>query len=138
MNEFWLILGMFVITFGIRFVMFAFAGKITFPVWLQQSLKFVPPAVLTAIIVPSVVMPLGEIDVSFNNAYLIAAIISVMINKNTTTNRIGIKCVPNQVLLNLTPGIKLTIFKTIGSKVRPSRYITKKKAVNTTNVPASG
>jgi len=80
MNEFWLILGMFVITFGIRFVMFAFAGKITFPVWLQQSLKFVPPAVLTAIIVPSVVMPLGEIDVSFNNAYLIAAIISVMIN----------------------------------------------------------
>ena len=80
MNEFWLILGMFVITFGIRFVMFAFAGKITFPVWLQQSLKFVPPAVLTAIIVPSVVMPLGEIDISFNNVYLIAAIISVVIS----------------------------------------------------------
>ena len=80
MNEFWLILGMFIITFGIRFVMFAFAGKITFPVWMQQSLKFVPPAVLTAIIVPAVVMPYGDMDISFNNVYLLAAIISVVIS----------------------------------------------------------
>lgn len=80
MNEFWLIFGMFVITFGIRFVMFAFAGKITFPVWMQQSLKFVPPAVLTAIVVPAVVMPYGDIDVSFTNVYLLAAIISVVIS----------------------------------------------------------
>lgn len=80
MNEFWLILGMFVITFGIRFIMFAFAGKITFPIWIQQSLRFVPPAVLTAIIVPSVVMHSGEIDFSFNNVYLLAAIISVVIS----------------------------------------------------------
>ena len=80
MNEFWLILGMFVITFGIRFIMFAFAGKITFPIWIQQSLHFVPPAVLTAIIVPSVVMPSGEIDFSFDNAYLLAAVISIVIS----------------------------------------------------------
>ncbi len=80
MNEFWLILGMFIITFGIRFVMFAFAGKITFPVWMQQSLKFVPPAVLTAIIVPAVVMPYGDMDISFTNVYLLAAIISVAIS----------------------------------------------------------
>ena len=80
MNEFWLILGMFIITFGIRFVMFAFAGKITFPVWMQQSLKFVPPAELTAIIVPAVVMPYGDMDISFTNVYLLAAIISVVIS----------------------------------------------------------
>jgi len=80
MSEFWLILGMFTITFSIRFLMFAFAGKITFPIWLQQSLKFVPPAVLTAIIVPSVVMPLGDINISSNNVYLLAAIISVVIS----------------------------------------------------------
>ena len=80
MNEFWLILGMFIITFGIRFVMFAFAGKITFPVWMQQSLKFVPPAVLTAIIVPAVIMPYGDMDISFTNVYLLAAIISVAIS----------------------------------------------------------
>lgn len=80
MNEFWLIFGMFVITFGIRFIMFAFAGKITFPIWMQQSLRFVPPAVLTAIIVPSVVMPTGTIDFSVDNVYLLAAIISVVIS----------------------------------------------------------
>ena len=80
MSEFWLILGMFVITFGIRFIMFAFAGKITFPIWIQQSLHFVPPAVLTAIIVPSVVMPSGEIDFSFDNVYLLAAVISIVIS----------------------------------------------------------
>ena len=83
MNEFCLIFGMFVITFGIRFIMFAFAGKITFPIWMQQSLKFVPPAVLTAIIVPAVVMPYGEIQISVTNVYLLAAIISVVISLMT-------------------------------------------------------
>ena len=80
MDEFWLILGMFVITFAIRFIIFAFAGKIIFPIWIQESLKFVPPAVLTAIIVPAVVMPFGKVDISFTNVYLLAAIISIVIS----------------------------------------------------------
>ena len=79
MSEVSLIIGMFVITFAIRFVMFAFAGKMTFPTWLEMALKFVPPAVLTAIIVPSVVMPKGEIDFSLYNNYLVAAIVAVII-----------------------------------------------------------
>ena len=79
MNEGLLIGGMFLITFTIRFVMFAFAGKMTFPSWLEIALKFVPPAVLTAIIVPSVVMPHGQIDFSIENSYLIAAIFSFII-----------------------------------------------------------
>lgn len=79
MNETGLILGMFIITFSIRFVMFAIAGKITFPHWLAIALKFVPPAVLTAIIVPSIVMPNGYIDVSLHNNYLIAGIAAIAI-----------------------------------------------------------
>jgi branched-subunit amino acid transport protein len=79
MNEFYLIFGMFAVTFTIRFVMFAFAGKMQFPNWLAKALKFVPPAVLTAIIVPSVVMPQATIDFSFNNVYLIAASFSFII-----------------------------------------------------------
>lgn len=79
MSETALIIGMFVITFAIRFVMFAFAGKMTFPNWLEMALKFVPPAVLTAIIVPSVVMPRGVIDFSLYNNYLVAAIVAVII-----------------------------------------------------------
>lgn len=79
MNEIALISGMFVITFGIRFIMFAFAGKMTFPDWLAMALKFVPPAVLTAIIVPSVVMPKGIIDLSWHNQYLVAGIVAFVI-----------------------------------------------------------
>lgn len=80
MNEMLLILGMFLITFTIRFIMFAFAGKMTFPNWLEVALKFVPPAVLTAIIVPSVVMPQGYIDLTINNTYLIAGIFAVIVS----------------------------------------------------------
>lgn len=79
MNEFILIFGMFLITFSIRFVMFAFAGKISFPSWLAKSLKFVPPAVLTAIIIPSVVMPNGVVEFNLGNNYLLAAIFSLAI-----------------------------------------------------------
>jgi branched-subunit amino acid transport protein len=79
MNEAILILGMFIITFGIRFVMFAFAGKLSFPNWLAKSLKFVPPAVLTAIIIPAVIMPSGVIDTSLSNNYLIAALFTFVI-----------------------------------------------------------
>ncbi len=83
MNETLLILGMTVITFSIRFVMFAFAGKLSFPNWLASSLKFVPPAVLTAIIVPAVIMPNGLIDMSFANSYLIAGIFAFVIALTT-------------------------------------------------------
>lgn len=79
MNEFLLILGMFVITFSIRFLMFAVAGKVQFPSWLEKALKFVPPAVLTAIIVPSVTMPQGTLDISLSNVYLVAALFSLTI-----------------------------------------------------------
>lgn len=79
MNETILILGMLVITFSIRFIMFALAGKMNFPSWLASSLKFVPPAVLTAIIIPSVIMPHGVIDISLSNSYLIASIFAFIV-----------------------------------------------------------
>jgi branched-subunit amino acid transport protein len=96
MNELLLIFGMFSITFLIRFVMFAFAGKLQFPSWLEKSLKFVPPAVLTAIIVPSVLMPTGKLDISINNVYLLAALFSLavaLVTKNLLkTIGLGMSC----------------------------------------------
>ncbi len=79
MKEFWLIGGMAVVTFGIRYTLFAAAEQIRLPESLAQSLKYVPPAVLTAIIVPSVLMPAGTIDVSPQNAYLIAALVAFIV-----------------------------------------------------------
>ncbi len=59
MSHLYLILGMMLVTFGIRYSMFAVAGRVEFPAWLVSALRYVPPAVLTAIIVPAVLMPTG-------------------------------------------------------------------------------
>lgn len=92
MNEAALIAGMFLATFSTRYLLFAVAGKVHFPEWLSTGLSFVPPAVLTAIIVPSVLMPKGEIWFSFNNPWLLAAIgaaVIAVIRKDLLTTIVG-------------------------------------------------
>jgi len=80
MNEFLLIAGMAAVTFGIRYSMFAVAGRIEFPARLVNALKYVPPAVLTAIVVPAVLMPGGDgISLSYTNAYLVGALVAGVI-----------------------------------------------------------
>lgn len=79
MNEAALILGMFLATFSVRYVLFGMAGKIHFPAWLSTALGFVPPAVLTAIIVPAVLMPKGEIWLSPTNPWLLAALVAFLV-----------------------------------------------------------
>ncbi len=76
-NEMILIGGMTAVTFGIRYSMFLVAGRITFPPRLENALRYVPPAVLTAIIVPAVLIPSGdEMMVSYTNPYFVAALIA--------------------------------------------------------------
>jgi branched-subunit amino acid transport protein len=42
--------------------------------WIEGALKFIPPAVLTAITLPAVLLPKGDWQVSFSNPYLVSAI----------------------------------------------------------------
>ncbi|WP_417581572.1 AzlD domain-containing protein [Nitrincola sp.] len=79
MQEVYLILGMFLVTFSVRFLLFAVAGRVHFPLWLSQALGFVPPAVLTAIIVPAVLMPEGDIWFSWQNPWLLAAVFAFFV-----------------------------------------------------------
>lgn len=80
MTEAALIAGMAAVTFFIRYSLFAAAGRFHFPAWLSQALGYVPPAVLTAIIVPALLMPSGQhIDISLNNNYLIAGVMAMLI-----------------------------------------------------------
>ncbi len=77
MSEFYLIAGMFAVTFGIRHVLYLMAGRFSFPRPVEKALNYVPPAVLTAIVVPAVLMPDGKtLDISFGNAYLAGALIA--------------------------------------------------------------
>lgn len=75
MNEVYLIVGMALVTFAIRYSMFLVAGRFEFPAGLVNALRYVPPAVLTAIIVPAVLIPTGEgVNLSYTNAYLVGAL----------------------------------------------------------------
>ncbi len=69
-----IVLGMFAVTFGIRFVLFARAHKVNMPGWLENALKFVPVAVLSAIIAPMIIMPGKEVSISTSNPWLIGAL----------------------------------------------------------------
>lgn len=88
MNETLLISGMFLATFSVRYVLFAFAGRVRFPPWLNKALEFVPPVVLMAIIAPAVTMPKGELWLSLYNPWLLAsgiAVITALVRKDLLT-----------------------------------------------------
>jgi branched-subunit amino acid transport protein len=80
MNEVLLVGGMAVVTFLIRYPVLVLVGKIPLPDRVFRALRYVPPAVLAAIIVPAVLMPDGaNIDFSPTNSYLVAGIASALI-----------------------------------------------------------
>lgn len=69
--EWALVLGMAAVTFGARYPVLALVSRVGLPQALQRGLRYVPPAVLAAIITPAIFMPNGQsIDVSLGNAYL--------------------------------------------------------------------
>ena len=69
-----IIFGMFAVTFGIRFVLFARAHRISLPVWVENALGFVPVAVLSAIILPMILMPHGQFSLDWKNPWLLGAL----------------------------------------------------------------
>ncbi|WNZ22453.1 AzlD domain-containing protein [Leptolyngbya sp. NK1-12] len=77
MNEFLLITGMVIVTFLIRYPVLAMSGRLQLAPWFLQLLRFVPPTVLTAIVVPAVLMPNDQLWLDFTNARLIGAIAAV-------------------------------------------------------------
>jgi branched-subunit amino acid transport protein len=78
-NEFLLIVGMAIVTFLIRYPVLALSGKFNLSESFLQILRYVPPAVLTAIVVPAVLMPEDQLLLSYTNARLVGAIAAVAI-----------------------------------------------------------
>lgn len=76
----WLVMitcGLF--TFATRFVMFSDIAPRQLPLWLQDALGFVPIAVLTAIIVPAVIVaPDGGLALA-GNSRLPAALVAITV-----------------------------------------------------------
>ena len=63
------------ITFAVRYSFFALPPRAKFPPWVGRVLAYVPVAVLTAIVVPMVLMPDGaNWQFTWRNAWLVGAI----------------------------------------------------------------
>ena len=79
MNELLIIVGMALVTIAIRYPLLALLGKLSLPEPIFRALKYVPPAVLTAIIMPAMLFKNDVLVISYTNDYLIAGIISVVV-----------------------------------------------------------
>ena len=69
-----------IFTFGTRFIMLSGIFGKKLPVWLVEALGFVPIAVLTAIIVPAVLIdPVSQHIAVTDNPRLLAALIAMAV-----------------------------------------------------------
>jgi branched-subunit amino acid transport protein len=76
----WLtLLAMGLVTYGIRLSLIGVFGDLQVPPLVTRALRFVPPAVLSAIILPELLRPNDTIDVSLGNARLIAGLLAALI-----------------------------------------------------------
>lgn len=79
LQEFILILGMFIVTFLARYPLLVLVGRIQLPERVFRALRYVPVAVLTAISVPAALMPQGTVNFGIGNTYLYASIAAGLI-----------------------------------------------------------
>ncbi|MGC9162871.1 MAG: AzlD domain-containing protein [Thiomonas sp.] len=78
------ILGMAAVTFAIRYTLLALGGRFAFPPRVRQALRHVPVAVLTALVVPMVLLPDGQHwDLSWRNPGLAGALASAAVALRT-------------------------------------------------------
>jgi branched-subunit amino acid transport protein len=67
------------ITFGIRLSFIFLLEKVKTPDWFKRALRFVPPAVLSAILLPALVQRNNSLDISFHNPQLLAGLAAVLV-----------------------------------------------------------
>ncbi len=94
--EIWfVILAAGVITYLIRLSFIIALDRLRFPDWFTRGLRYVPPAVLSAIIVPELANWNGQaVNLSWNNPQILAGIAAVLVAWRT-----------RNVLLTLTVGL---------------------------------
>ncbi len=74
------------ITFGMRFSLIYLFGRFQVPETMRRALHYVPPAVLSAIVFPELLLRDGTLYLSPENFRLVAGLVAVLIawfSKNT-------------------------------------------------------
>jgi branched-subunit amino acid transport protein len=67
------------VTFAIRLSFIFLLDRITVPQWFYRALRFVPAAVLSAIILPALATRSGTLDVSLRNPQVLAGTLAVLV-----------------------------------------------------------
>jgi branched-subunit amino acid transport protein len=74
----WLtIVAMGMVTYAIRLLPILLLERLGMPMVVQRALRYVPPAVLSAIVFPELLIRDGALDVSFGNLRLIAGVLAI-------------------------------------------------------------
>jgi branched-subunit amino acid transport protein len=68
-----------VLTYAIRLSSIFLFGRINIPEGLQRALRFVPPAVFTAIFLPELFWSAGDIDLGLGNERLLAGLLAIIV-----------------------------------------------------------
>jgi branched-subunit amino acid transport protein len=68
-----------VITYGLRLSLIVLLGRVEIAPRIRRALRFVPPAVLSALIFPEVVLTNGVMDLSLGNSRLLAALVASVV-----------------------------------------------------------
>jgi branched-subunit amino acid transport protein len=74
-----IIVGMGIVTYTIRLSFIVLLGRVTVRPLMQRALRFVPPAVLSAIIFPELLRPGGVLNLSLSNPRLLAGAVAALI-----------------------------------------------------------
>jgi len=71
--------GMGLITYLIRLSLFLLPERVMLPPWMLRALRYVPAAVLSAIIFPELLQPGGTLDLSLGNERLLAGLAAAVV-----------------------------------------------------------
>ena len=78
-EEIFLIAGMMLVTVLVRYPVLAIVGRIKLPERVFRALRFVPVAVLTAIIAPELLIRDGAPAFTLGNAYLCGGLVALVV-----------------------------------------------------------
>jgi branched-subunit amino acid transport protein len=79
MNLWITIILMGAVTYALRLSLIALLGRFEVPPLISRGLRFVPPAVLSAIILPELVQPGGRLNLGLGNVRLLAGLLAMLV-----------------------------------------------------------
>jgi branched-subunit amino acid transport protein len=75
----WVILGMAVVTYATRASLLLAGGRVHLSPRLEQALRYLPVALLTAIVVPALLVRNDALALTWRNDYLWAGIVCIVV-----------------------------------------------------------